>query len=176
MKRYLILFAFLTSLYGCHVEKFSTENPDVQTFVRLIKSGKYNYYQKSETGKNLWLLMPRFSQSDIPALLEFAKDTCHIMEFPVNPLSSRTPLPEGRRYFILSECLLWVVEGIRLGASYGSLDPYMITFTSPGTFRSLTTIEILEVRELYAKWWKAVLELGGNQLQGPLEGSGFRWM
>jgi hypothetical protein len=64
------------------------------------------------------------SSRQIPAL-KVSRDTFHIPNFPINS-SIGNPLPEGRDYFILGECLLWVVEGIRNELEYATFDPFLI--------------------------------------------------
>jgi hypothetical protein len=111
--RKLPFIAILVILcFGCEKDKFDIDNPDVEIFVKQLKNGTYDCYEKGETGENLWLLMPKFTRSHIPSLIAFAKDTTHITNYPINPISSRRPFPQGREYFILSECLLWTVEGM----------------------------------------------------------------
>ncbi|WP_158602526.1 DUF4943 family protein [Proteiniphilum sp. X52] len=151
-------------------------DPDPHLFVKQIKQGTYRLHKKGENGDNLWLEMPVFSPVDIPVLLELASDTTHIRDYPLNPISSRRPFPEGRGYFILGECLLWTVEGIRNGARYGSLDPFLVRSETDtdGNYMALTTKEILAVRELYIEWWKN--HKNGNwKGVNPLEDSGYIW-
>ncbi|WP_291124844.1 DUF4943 family protein, partial [Flavobacterium sp. UBA6031] len=135
-------------------------------------------YQKDDTGQNLWLLMPKFTVTHIPALLEYAKDTTSISQFPINPVSSRPPYPSGRRYFILSECLLWVVEGIRTNKTYPSHDPYLVDSSKPSAekLKGLTKKEILGVRELYYNWWNQSAIIPEWWLTTPpLSGTTYSW-
>lgn len=168
---------------------FDVNNPDVALFVSQLKAGTYNSYKKDEFGQNLWLEMPKFTAAHIPALLEFAKDTASIYQFPLNPISSRTPYPSDRNYFILGEGLLWIVEGIRVGATtastamglpefkFASLDPYLIK-GSPFTLevkKGLTKSEILQVRELYYNWWYGSYIPEWWLRTPPLEGTDYSW-
>ena len=124
MKKLFFSAILILLCIGCEKDKFDIDDPDVAVFVNKLKSGTYDYYERGETGENLWLLMPEFTPDHISSLIDFAYDTTHISDFPVNPVSSRRPYPEGREYFILGECLLWTVEGVRNGNRYGSLDPF----------------------------------------------------
>lgn len=171
---FVIFLSF--QIMGCTKDKFNLNKPDVDLFVRLLKNGTYDCWEKGEKGENLWLQMPAFSPGHISALLELAKDTSHISKFPINPMSSRRPFPEGREYFILGECLLWTVEGIRNGYGYGSLDPWLIdtALAESGRFKGLKCNDILIVRDIYEEWWDN-LEDTDWQFKDPLEGTSYRW-
>jgi hypothetical protein len=161
---------------GCEKNNLDLSNPDVAIFVKQLKQGTYDYYEKGEDGENLWLLMPGFRPDHISSLIEFAKDTTHITDFPVNPMSSRSPYPEGRDYFILGECLLWTVEGIRNDHGYGSLDPYLIntSLAESVRFKGLKGDGILIVRDIYKSWWDNFKESNWKD-KNPLEGTFYRW-
>lgn len=163
---------------------FDINNPDVALFVSQLKAGTYSCYVKDNAGQNLWLAMPKFTSKHIEALLEYAKDTTSIHQFPINPISSRTPYSPERNYFVLSEGLLWIVEGIRLGGvsastefKFASLDPYLI-IASPLIYiktTGLTKKEILDVRELYYNWWNGSAIMEWWLRTPPLEGSLYSW-
>jgi hypothetical protein len=118
--------------------------------------------------------MPNFVKHHIQSLIDFSIDTSHINDFPVNPISSRTPFPNDRQYFILGECLLWTVEGIRNGTGYGSLDPYLFDTTSIENPKGLKGYQLLVVRSYYKDWWS---NFNGKDWKenNPLEGSPYRW-
>jgi len=173
----LVTIAFLTLLcIGCGKDEFDPNNPDVRKFVQQIKNGTYNCYEKGENGENLWLQMPKFTESHIQSLIDFAKDTAHITSFPFNPVSSRTPFPVGREYCILGECLLWTVEGIRNNYGYGSLDPYLIdtAVIESERFKGLKGTEILIIRDLYKDWWNSYKDKGWKN-RNPLENTSYVW-
>jgi len=160
----------------CEKEKFDIDNPEVAVFVRQLKNGTYDNYEKGENGENLWLLMPKFTRSHIQSLIDFSKDTAHISDFPINPISSRRPYPEGRDYFILGECLLWTIEGVRNGYGYGSLDPFLIdtALAESLRYKGLKSYEILIVRDIYKNWWNNFKDIDWN-VKNPLEGTSYRW-
>lgn len=170
-----IPFLILLSL-SCEKDKFDIDNPDVAVFVKKLKNGTYDCYEKGETGENLWLLMPRFTRNHIESLINFSKDTAHIYDFPINPVSSRRPCPEGREYFILGECLLWTVEGIRNGYGYGSLDPFLIDTAMDESvrFKGLKSDEILIVRDIYKNWWNDFKDNNWKE-RNPLNGTSYIW-
>ena len=173
---FLIISACLFLAIGCGKDNFDLNDPDVEIFVNQLKSGKYEKYEKGNEGENLWLLMPNFSENHIQSLISFSKDTTHIVAFPINPISSRRPFPGGREYFILGECLLWTVEGIRNGAGYGSLDPFLIDTTKNESerYKGLNGNEILIVRDFYKDWWNNLKDKDWEN-KNPLEGTSYRW-
>lgn len=176
MKKLLFLTLISAFLFSCDKEDFDIHNPDVESFVQLLKDGTYDDFAIGEAGENLWLTMPAFAEDHIAALLEQAEDTTHISDFPINPISSRTPHPQDRDYFILSECLLWIVEGVRNGTGYGSLDPYLIDNAKDEAIRykGLSGKEILEARDLYQTWWNTNKD-GDWESVNPLGDSSVRW-
>ena len=174
MKKLTFSFVMIFFCISCEKAEFDISNPDVETFVHKIKNGSYDYYEKGEKGENLWLLMPGFTKSHIQSLIDLSRDTSHIKDFPVNPVSSRKPFPEGRGYFILGECLLWTVEGIRNGYGYGSLDPYLIDATLDYTYKGVSGKEILIVRDFYQDWWRNFKDKDWKDTS-PLDGKAYRW-
>ncbi len=175
MKNFFLISLLTIILSGCSKE-FNLQNPDVKDFVQQLKNGTYNCYEIGENGEILWLQMPEFTEDHIQSLLDFAGDTAHITQFPVNPISSRRPFPDGREYFILGECLLWTIEGIRNGYGYGSLDPILMdtTKTIPERFKGLTGAGILTVRDLYSDWWSLNKKSNWQNIN-PLNQSPYRW-
>jgi len=176
MRRLSFIIILILLCIGCEKDKFDIDNPDVAVFVKQLKNGTYDCYEKGETGENLWLLMPKFTLNHISSLIEFAKDTTHISDFPINPISSRRPYPEGRDYFILGECLLWTVEGIRNGYGYGSLDPFLIdtALAESVRFKGLKGDEMLIVRDIYKNWWENFKDSDWKD-NNPLQETSYRW-
>lgn len=176
MNKGLFIAVMMLFCIGCEKDEFEVNNPDVQKFVLQIKSGTYNSYEKGENGEKLWLQMPKFTEYHIQSLIDFSGDTSHIMNFPLNPLSSRTPFPYERSYLILGECLLWTVEGIRNGTGYGSLDPYLVdtALIENEKIKGLKGTDILIVRDRYNHWW---MNSSDNdwKAKNPLENTSYRW-
>jgi hypothetical protein len=177
MKNLFIILSVLTLLgTGCLKDEFDPYDPDVDTFVNQLKKGTYNSFEKDENGENLWLQMPEFQKKHIQRLIELAKDTSHIKDFPINPISSRIPFPGSRDYFILGECLLWAVEGVRNDNRFGSLDPFLIDVSLPESAirNGLKATEILQVREIYKNWWQDHKDKDWKNTY-PLENTTYRW-
>lgn len=176
MKKLLILIILTVICISCEKNEFDPNNPNVEKFVNQIKNGTYNCYKKGEKGEDLWLLMPVFTEYHIQSLIELSKDTTHIVIFPTNPFSSRRALPGGREYFILGECLLWTIEGIRNGTTYGSLDPFLIdtSLNASERIKGLKSKEILHVRDIYEEWWKDFKDKDWKN-KNPLAETSYRW-
>lgn len=174
MKRITLIALLIFPILSCEKDKFDLNNPNVEQFVQQLKNGTYIQYEKGENGENLWLLMPNFTKNHIQSLIDFSKDTSHINNFPINPISSRTPFPNDRDYFILGECLLWTVEGIRNGNGFGSLDPYLIDITSGEVHKGLKGSGILIVRDSFQVWWSNFKDSDWKE-KNPLDGTPYRW-
>ena len=78
-KTWMMLFAVLMALMltGCGKETLDYNNPDVDLFVKQLKSGTYN--TKNEKGI---VEVPHFTEEDIPELLNYAEDLTIIPSFP----------------------------------------------------------------------------------------------
>jgi hypothetical protein len=92
---------------SCQKDEFDMKSPDVDQFVRILKSG--NYFEKA--GSDL----PDFSEKHFERLLFYLKDTTSLNEFPAHPLSSKYTNPK-----ILCKCLFWTIDGIRFGPTMGT--------------------------------------------------------
>lgn len=187
MKQLIYLLGFLLIFTSCtdisdtsvpEIKKWTEEEwaaLDVPTFVAALKDGTYKYREISDTGEVMWMNMPDFDKDDIPQLLLYAKDTTHIKEFPVNPISSRFPYHLEDGSLILSECLLWTIDGIRIGKKFPSLDP-VLTKKEGGQYRYLNGAELLKVLDAFNSWWKKVQD--SDKLieeVSPLEGTAWQW-
>lgn len=116
---------------------------------------------------------PDLSWSDIPALLEKAESTHELKNFPTNPLSSRVEktCTEG-------VMALWLVEGLRKGNKYASLNAALVRAEDaervPGKTEEAT--QALAARA-YRSWWTKAKDLPPAKARenNPLEGSGLQW-
>jgi len=75
MKFISLIAALLLVSISCEKEDFDIYNPNVEIFVNQLKLDTYRQHEKTETGENLWLIMPKFNQSHIRDLIAFSKDT-----------------------------------------------------------------------------------------------------
>jgi hypothetical protein len=79
----LVAIIAIITLSNCNDDKVNYNHPDVQTFVKQLKSGTYQ--TKSPQG---FVEVPLFTEADIPALLKYASDTSVIPSFPMPPTAS----------------------------------------------------------------------------------------
>jgi hypothetical protein len=118
-------------------------------------------------------VFPVLTWDDIPALLALADSKRLPSSFPHNPLSSQSQstCSEGM-------VALWLVEGIRRGGQFASLNPLCLGNAAeeePWT----TTSERNHDRVLtaYREWWKNVNGFARDRAaaMNPLEGTGLHW-
>ena len=173
----LFLLSFLS--LSCKRNDFDLDNPNPVKFVEQLKDRTYSKYEFGENGEKLWTKMPSFGKRHIAQLLELAKDTtlvCPSHHFPINPVSSIPPyrVGDGKTCIMISEYLLWCVEGIMLQKRFGSLVPFLVDRSHAEPTR-LTGKQILQVRALYLKWFEVQYKAG--QLgESPLPGTNYLWM
>lgn len=172
---YLILFFIASfSLSGCNDDTINYNHPNVDVFVKQLKAGEYK--TKSPEG---FVEVPHFSESDIPNLLKYASDLTIIPTFPMPP----TTTPANDNKIRLGECILWIIESIRLGHN-ASLGCHIVLANAenyePVYF--LTNKQLLNAAERYRCWWE---ERSSHRSRTkwtiepcydiPLCGSGYRW-
>ncbi|WP_455591696.1 DUF4943 family protein [Bacteroides sp.] len=173
-KTFLMLCAvmlMLTVCVGCSDETLDYNNPDVDLFVKQLKSG--NYTTRSPKG---FVEVPNFTEKDIPALLKYAEDMTIIPSFPLPPVSACF---SGK--VRLGESILWIVETIRVG-NYASLGCKMVRANAENYegIYFLTDEEVLDAAARYRHWWESrqfprtvwTIDACFNE---PLCGSGYRW-
>ena len=141
----LTLVLSLLTCVSCSEETLDYNNPDVDLFVRQLKAGNYN--TKSPKG---FVEVPKFTEKDIPTLLNYAEDLTLITSFPLPPVSAYY---SGK--VRLGECMLWVVETIRLGhyASFGCKMVRANAENYEGIY-FLTDEELLDAAARYRRWWE----------------------
>lgn len=167
----LLLVTLPILLFSCE-EKVDYYHPEVEPFVNQLKAGTYN-----ETNAAGVVAVPQFTKEDIPELLEYADDLTIIPSFPLPPVSSFV----GTKVR-LGECLLWIVESIRLGnaASLGCNMVRKEADNYEGIY-FLTDNEVLDVVERYKFWWTHDTKYVKKDwvilpcYDDPLCGSSFRW-
>jgi hypothetical protein len=190
MRNINLIFSVLLILFfvGCEKDETSNEqdeilnkkNEQINSFVEQLKDGTYNDYEYNENGEKLWTVMPDFQKSDVPYLLEYAKDTsviCPCNHFPVNPISSIPPyrVIDGEVCIMLSEYLLWCAGSVIESVEFASLVPVLVKFDGDKIIDNrLSGKEILSVRDIYQDWWN---EYGNieNPDKMPLDGTGYLW-
>lgn len=161
----------LLGFCGCTDEVIDYNDPDVDLFVKQLKDGSYK-----TKGPDGYVEVPKFTREDIPKLLTYADDLTIIPSFPLPPVCT---------YFgtkvRLGECMLWIVESIRLGqyASLGCKMVYADATNYEGIY-FLSNEEVHDAAKRYRFWWENSQH---PQTQwtitpcynDPLCGSGYRW-
>lgn len=147
MKKVLLAISAIIFLFACAEEDLDFYNPDVKLFVKQLKTGKYN-----STNEEGVVDVPLFTQRHIPELLKYCEDMTEIPSFPSTSINSHFG---GKPR--LGECVLWIVEGIRLGypPSYGC----KLLFKSADSYDGmyfLANEQVLEAAGLYLNWWEKV--------------------
>lgn len=175
MKRIWIIWAvllvFASVATGCSDEVMDYHNPDVKVFVKQLKSGTYN--TKNANGI---VEVPLFTSKHIPQLLRYTEDMTEIPSFPLSSISSHFG---GKAR--LGECMLWIIEGIRLGYS-PSLGCKLLHRNADGYegIYFLTNEEVLKAAVLYRLWWETVESPDQHSfinlwIVDPLATSDYRW-
>lgn len=167
----LMLLSLALTWGSCSDDTLDMENPDVDLFVKLLKSGTLTVNE--ETGM---VTMPNFTTDDIEGLLRYAEDLTEISSFPLAPVSY---LAGGKPR--LGECILWMVESIRLGtnASLGCRMVHKDAVNYEGIY-FLNDDELLDAAAHYRRWWNKVNHAGGLSVidasgNEPLADSDYRW-
>lgn len=169
--RMLLLVLFTLSTYACSEDTLDYNHPDVDLFVKQLKTGKYA--TQSPDGLNS---MPKFTTQDIEALLKYAEDLTVIPSFPLAPVSYSA----GGK-LRLGECVLWTVETIRLGynASMGCKMVDVDAENYEGIY-FLSDDEVLDAAARYRRWWESkkyprTVWTIDPCYDEPLCGSGYMW-
>lgn len=165
----LITTLFTLPFIGCSNEEIDYNNPDVNLFVEQLKAGTYN--TKNEKGL---VDVPLFTEKDIPLLLKYADDLTIIPSFPS---VYNTNCGKIR----LGECLLWIIESIRVGSA-PSLGCKMVQANADNyeAIYFLTDQEVKDAVACYVNWWegrkypRTVWSIDPCY-DNPLCGSGYRW-
>ena len=164
--KWISLFFILVTFACCKDDEFDLENPDAAQFVALIKNGTYS----KKAGNRL----PHFTMNHIQQLSPYLNDTTEITSFPTNPISSKYTSPK-----ILNECIMWVIEGIRMDETYPSLEPCLININSNSQtdhFR-LTKKQLISISIKYLQWHEEYLS-NPNEItrkRDVIDASNFRW-
>lgn len=168
---FLLLLLFSLAFASCTEGTLDYEHPDVDLFIKQLKSGKYNV--QSPDGLNN---MPKFTVQDIDALLKHAEDLDVIPSFPLAPVSYSA----GGK-LRLGECVLWTVETIRLGynASMGCKMVHVDAENYEGIY-FLSDEEVLDAAARYRRWWEGrkyprTMWTIDPCYDEPLCGSGYMW-
>jgi hypothetical protein len=160
----LIMFISLFGLIGCEKQG---DNPEVETYIKQLKSNSYEAYE-----------LPAFQPSDIPALLKYRNSTMVISNFPHNGISSLWA-PDCK----LGMYVLWTIESIRavevnskyLIGRFPSQNPILAYRAS----QELSLVYDTKSQEVAAKayydWWYSSYILNDKMSIDPLKDTDYRW-
>lgn len=173
MKKTLLILLFalfaVFTFTGCGNEELDVNNPDVGLFAKQLKAG--NYQTKDDKGV---IILPHFMEKDIPELLAYAEDLTIIPSFP-----SVYNTNNGK--IRLGECMLWIVESIRLG-NPPSMGCKMVLVNAENyePIYFLTNEELLDAAACYRRWWESRKYPRTEWTidpcyDNPLCGTGYRW-
>jgi hypothetical protein len=177
MKRALFILIMCSAIClfgGCTNGKMDYNHPDVALFVKQLKAGTYR--TKSPQG---FIEVPKFTEANIPELLKYSSDLTVIPSFPMPPTTSTAYETKIR----LGECILWIVESIRLGHS-ASQGCHLVVANAENyeAIYFLTDKELLDASNRYRSWWKERSEHHSRTMWTiepcydiPLCSSGYRW-
>lgn len=167
----LLLIGLLGLCTACGSATLDYEHPDAELFVKQLKSGTYT----AQTPDGL-PAVPRFTHDDIDRLLRFADDLSVIPSFPLAPVSYSA----GGK-LRLGECVLWMIETIRLGqnASMGCKMVHTDADNYEGIY-FLSDQEVLDAAARYRRWWEGkkyprTVWTIDPCYDEPLCGSGYMW-
>jgi hypothetical protein len=112
---------------------------------------------------------PDLGWEDVPALLARAGEERELAAYPTNPISSF-----GQRGCREGVMALWLVEGVRRGGKFPSLNPL---FAGAKDTAGPTDEEHRQALQAYRDWWGKVKDRSPMTARevDPLAGSGLRW-
>jgi len=168
--KYLFLLIFLISLISCDKnDKIETNNPDVDTYVELLKSNQYDS-----------LYLPAFTYKDIPSLLQYRNENQIITNFPHNPISSLYG-PDCK----LGIYVLWTIESIRavsieseyLIMGFPSQNPILALRDSDELNLVSDDLSHTIAADAYFDWWENNKNKDFDDFKNidPLEETEYRW-
>ncbi len=171
----LLFCTACTLLTGaCTDETLDYNNPNVDLFVKQLKTGKYVVQEIDSTG--IAGTLPNFTYDDIETLLKYAEDLTEIPDFPLAPVSYSA----GGK-LRLGECILWTVETVRLGhhASMGCKMVHVDALDYEGIY-FLSDEEVQDAAARYRRWWEEHKYPRTEWTvdpcyDDPLCGSGYMW-
>ena len=169
IRNIFLLISVIVCLTACGSDTFYYSNPQVAGFVRALKAGTYNY--KDDKGV---VVLPEFTDEDIPALLNYVDDLTIIPSFPTIYVSNSGKIRLG-------ECILWIIDSIRLGMPT-SMGSNMVVANAENyeAIYFLSDEEVLNVSTRYRSWWEnrkypRTTWTIDPCYDDPLCGSGYRW-
>jgi hypothetical protein len=132
-----------------------------------------NFFAAMRDGTFREANMPKLGWEDVPSLLEMGGSATKLQRYPTNPISSLAipEVPEGMM-------ALWLVEGIRIGKRFPSLNPLVLPTGALQGARDKTSAEN-QARALkaYKDWWDKAAALTREKAAAidPLKAISLKW-
>ena len=166
MKTKSILLVLSLLLVSVSCEKQNTDNPEVESYISLLKSGQYDSYN-----------IPNSDLSEIPVLLKYIYDTTSITKFPRNGISSYMQLKCK-----LGMVVLWTIESIRaveihsdrLVGRFPSQNP-ILAFRDNLSKWSFDGKSHLIAAKAYDDWWHSIHIFKDKMNIDPLKDTPYTW-
>lgn len=141
-------------------------NEKVEKYFQDLREGKFSEGEDS-------ISFPKFDWNDIPALLELADSEKELETFTSNPISSfLTPKVREGIY------ALWLVEGIRKGGKFASLNP-ICRSVEDAAQDGVSGYEKSQkkIAAAYSEWWSKREKMSREELCkiNPLKDTAFSW-
>jgi hypothetical protein len=155
----LAAFALLVTAIAAPVPKLDTPPSKAKVLLDQMRAGTY---------RGDGFSFPKLAWDDIPGLLDHAGSSEKLKVFPTNPISSLS-MPACTEGVMA----LWLVEGVRKGGKYPSLNPLLVPVEEGKLQNSPDEV----AARAYKTWWFKVKTLPPEKARevNPLEGTGLRW-
>ncbi len=130
-------------------------------------------FESMRSGNYAAITFPQLDLADVPTLLEYADSTKPLRSFPRNPLSSQLEVD-----FSEGMVALWLIEGVRQGDRYPSLNALCFKAGGGGKDWSKASEDNhKEVARAYRAWWEKAKSLPHDPAKAldPLKGTGLAW-
>lgn len=161
----LVMLAGAVAMGKSHYE----EKPDAKDENQRVKK----LFEAMQNGNYAEIEFPKLDLTDVPALLEYADSGKILKSFPRSPFSSQfeATCSEGM-------VALWLIEGIRQGGKYPSLNS--LCFKSGVESKNWTKTSEdnhKEVAKAYRAWWDKAKSLTPEKAKAldPLKDTGLSW-
>jgi hypothetical protein len=137
-------------------------NERVRTLFTAMRDGTYQEFG-----------FPKLGWEDVPSLMEISGSGVELRSFPVNPLSSQAQMtcPEGI-------AALWLIEGIRKGGKFPSLNPLVISpLGGKGRVEKESRFNHAAAERVYRDWWDKAAAMPREKAAAldPFDGTGLHW-
>jgi hypothetical protein len=164
----LMAAAAILMLTVPYCEKTTLDNLDVKTYVKLLKSGNFDYNNSNGLPD-----LPPFKPADIPELFKYANEVQIITKYPHNPISSYIG-PDPR----LGILILWTIESIRLNGDrpFGRFPSMSPTLRIKGSEQTADVNLAHPVAyQAYLVWWNSNIDFEQIRNKNPLENTNYLW-